>query len=142
MTKNRISWKRIKKTFNTPMKRKKSRSKIEQNAVLQNQSELSTMDNDWESILEDIVSGERSISNNDFSEKYQSLDEQMGFGYVSRDRIEAKVVLQGPNPFMDNQSGDLNSSLFNYEPYSQIFNINGIKETPTFLILRCYLYLH
>ena len=81
-----------------------------------------------------------SLDNNDIigTDKIQALDKEMGFGYISDEKIEAKVVLQGSNPFMDNMRGDLNPDVLNYEPFSQIYNVTGIRKGSNFLILRSY----
>lgn len=120
------------------MKRTSKKSQLKAESTLQNREEVSIMDSDWRSILEGLINDERS--NNDIigTDKIQALDKEMGFGYISDEKIEAKVVLQGSNPFMDNMRGDLNPDVVNYEPYSQIYNVTGIRKGSNFLILRSY----
>merc|ERR1719219_2490196 len=54
--------------------------------------------------------------------------------------ISAKVVLQGKNPFMDNNRGLLSPEFGEYLPYSQIYNVNsGRRSEKAFFIVRHYL---
>ena len=79
------------------MKRTSKKSQLKAESTLQNRKEVSIMDSDWRSILEGLINDERS--NTDFigTDKIQALDKEMGFGYISDEKIEAKVVLQGSN---------------------------------------------
>ena len=118
------------------MKRKSKKYQIKPESTLQNEKERFIMDGDWDSIIEGVLNDERSKIDILGKDKIQGMDKEMGFGYISDEKIEAKVVLQGPNPFMDNQSGDLNPYLDNYQPYSQIYNVRGHQMSNNLLILR------
>ena len=48
-----------------------------------------------------------------------------------------RVVLQGPNPFLDNHYGTTNPKLGDYSPYSQIYNVRrNSKEGISYVFLR------
>ena len=99
---------------------------------------------DWKTLLAEISSkGEipdSFLDKENFPKSFKSMDKEMGFGLLSSDKenVEAKVVLQGKNPFMDNTSGVLSPAFGDYLPYSQIYNVNsGRTKNQTYLILRC-----
>ena len=88
----------------------------------------------WERALDDLIDREKIADQDGW---IWSLDKDLGFGYLSSEDIEAKVVLQGSNPFMDNHVGSLNPSLGNFVPYSQVYNVNSrTNNESSFLILR------
>ena len=138
MTKNKsnaISWRHFKRSLKDSFKfkKRKVKARTERDSLLQNQVEMQTGIN-WERALDDLIDREKIADQDGW---IWSLDKDLGFGYLSSEDIEAKVVLQGSNPFMDNHVGSLNPSLGNFVPYSQVYNVNSrTNNESSFLILR------
>merc|ERR1719228_254864 len=59
------------------------------------------------------------------------------------DKFRSRVVLQGRNPYIDNQKGSLSPVLGSYLPYSQVFHLSrgdgAGDDGDTYCILRHYL---
>ena len=99
---------------------------------------------DWKTLLAEISSkGEipdSFIDRESFPRCSKSLDKEMGFGQISseKENVEAKIVLQGKNPFMDNNYGVLSPAFGDFLPYSQIYNVNSERtNNQTYFIVRC-----
>ena len=142
-----ISWKKLTKTLKSPFKPSK-KDKVKPRApnglILQTEDKSDKMIKDWKTLLAEISSkGEipdSFLDKENFPKSFKSMDKEMGFGLLSSDKenVEAKVVLQGKNPFMDNTSGVLSPAFGDYLPYSQIYNVNsGRTKNQTYFIVRC-----
>jgi len=73
----------------------------------------------------------------------KDLDKEMGFGVVSSSTtVDCRVVLQAPNPFVDNYLNILNPGLGCNIPYSQIYDVRRkSNDGSSFLFLRHYLHV-
>ena len=139
-----ISWKKLTKTLKSPFKPSK-KDKVKPRApnglILQTEDKSDKMIKDWKTLLAEISSkGEipdSFLDKENFPKSFKSMDKEMGFGLLSSDKenVEAKVVLQGKNPFMDNTSGVLSPA---FGDYSQIYNVNSQRtNNQTYFIVRC-----
>ena len=95
---------------------------------------------DWTRVLDSLrkEDGEK-FDFNSIKMATAGMDRAMGFGFLTDTKTEedAKVVLQGPNPFLDNFYGLINPELGDYLPYSQIYNVkNTTTDGNSFLFLR------
>ena len=143
-SRNKISWKKFARHLKSPFKLKSDKSKKSHNkdVILQKKVEEKMQSTvDWTKVLD-------SLRNKD-GEKFDfdsidmataGMDREMGFGYLSDSKAtkgDARVVLQGPNPFLDNYYGLINPDLGDYLPYSQIYNVkNNTLDGSSFLFLR------
>ena len=66
---------------------------------------------EWDNVLQSIKRKGVLVDENVWNEKFHAVvnkafDQDMGFGYISDNgyKPKAKVILQGKNPFMDNQT--------------------------------------
>ena len=95
---------------------------------------------EWQKMVDSIREKDDNFevtSNFKFASK--AIDKDMGFGFISESEnpVDARVVLQGPNPFLDNQYGRTNPKLGEYSPYSQIYNVKRkSKEGISYVFLR------
>ena len=142
-----ISWKKITKSLKSPFKpskKDKVKPKTSNGLILQTEDKSDKMIKDWKALLAEISSkGEipdSFLDKDNFPKSFKSLDKEMGFGQISSDKetVEAKVVLQGKNPFMDNNFGVLSPAFGDFLPYSQIYNVNSERtNNQTYFIVRC-----
>ena len=142
-----MSWKKITKTLKSPFKpskKDKVKPKPSNGLILQTEDKSDKMIQDWKTLLAEISSkGEipdSFIDKETFPNSFKALDKEMGFGQISSDKekVEGKVVLQGKNPFMDNNHGVLSPAFGDFLPYSQIYNVNAGRSTnQTYFIVRC-----
>ena len=100
---------------------------------------------DWSKVLDTLRNkdGEK-LDFNSINMATAGMDREMGFGFITdtKGQEDARVVLQGPNPFLDNFYGLTNPDLGEYLPYSQIYNVkNTSKDGNSFLFLRHYFHL-
>ena len=95
---------------------------------------------EWQKMVDSIREKDDNFevtSNFKFASK--GIDKDMGFGFISESEnpVDARVVLQGPNPFLDNHYGRTNPKLGEYSPYSQIYNVKRkSKEGISYVFLR------
>ena len=148
-SRNKISWKKLTKHLKSPFKIKRDKSKKLHNKdlILQKKVEekMSTAI-DWTRILDSLrkEDGEK-FDFNSINMATAGLDRAMGFGFLTDTKAQedAKVVLQGPNPFIDNFYGLINPELGDYLPYSQIYNVkNTTTDGNSFLFLRYLIILN
>ena len=147
-SRNKISWKKFTRHLKSPFKIKSGKSKKLPNkdVILQKKVEekmSSTID--WTKVLDTLKNkdGEK-LDFNSINMATAGMDREMGFGFITdtKGQEDARVVLQGPNPFLDNFYGLTNPDLGEYLPYSQIYNVkNTSKDGNSFLFLRHYFHL-
>ena len=127
----RSMWKSLSKRLKVSFKTKsgKTKRKKSDDNKLQRQDKSVIMSTDQ---LQNLVtmmkkSQEVDVSGLDFKIGSKHLDTDMGFGYISDNcgGVNCRVVLQGPNPFIDNYYGTINPELGDNVPYSQIYNVNN-----------------
>ena len=141
-----ISWKHISKRIKSPFKpskRDRLKSKATHELILQKEEKHQKMIGDWKALLSEVTAKgdipESFIDKENFPQALKSLDKEMGFGHISTDpdEIQAKIVLQGKNPFVDNNNGVLSPGLGEFLPYSQIYNVNSKRANDkTYYIVR------
>ena len=141
-----ISWKHISKRIKSPFKpskRDRLKSKATHELILQKEEKHQKMIGDWKALLSEVTAKgdipESFIDKENFPQALKSLDKEMGFGHISTDpdEIQAKIVLQGKNPFVDNNNGVLSPGLGEFLPYSQIYNVNSKRaNNKTYYIVR------
>ena len=144
MTKtSKIKWKKITRRLKSPFKiiSGKTRQKSSKELILQKHiEEKMSTSIEWQKMVDSIRDKEENFevtSNFTFSSK--GIDKEMGFGFISESEnpVDARVVLQGPNPFLDNHYGATNPKLGDYSPYSQIYNVRRkSKEGISYVFLR------
>ena len=140
---NKISWKKFTRQLKSPFKIKRDKSKKLHNkdVILQKKVEekMSSVI-DWTRVLDTLrhKNGEQ-LDFNSINMATAGMDREMGFGFLTDSKVQedARVVLQGPNPFLDNFYGLINPELGEYLPYSQIYNVkNTTTDGNSFLLLR------
>lgn len=144
-----ISWKQLSKRIKSPFKpskRDRLKSKATHELILQKEEKHQKMIGDWKALLSEVTAKgdipESFIDKENFPQALKSLDKEMGFGHISSDpdEVQAKIVLQGKNPFVDNNNGVLSPGLGKFLPYSQIYNVNSKRKSDkTYFIVRHYL---
>jgi len=100
---------------------------------------------EWTKVLDTLRNkdGEK-LDLNSIDMATAGMDREMGFGFITdtKGQEDARVVLQGPNPFLDNFYGLTNPDLGEHLPYSQIYNVkNNTTDGNSFLFLRHYFHL-
>ena len=143
---NNISWKKLTKRLKSPFKpskKDKLKAKAPNELILQKEEKAFKMIVDWKALLAEIADKgdipQTFIDREHFPRAQKSLDKEMGFGYISSDLedVQAKIVLQGKNPFMDNNIGLMSPALGEFLPYSQIYNVNSQRSSDnTYFIVR------
>ena len=142
--KHKISWKKFTRQLKSPFKIKRDKSKKLHNkdVILQKKVEekMSSVI-DWTRVLDTLRNKEgEQLDFNSINMATAGMDRQMGFGFLSDSKVQedARVVLQGPNPFLDNFYGLINPELGEYLPYSQIYNVKNTSTdgNNSFLLLR------
>ena len=95
---------------------------------------------DWTKVLDTLRNKDgEQLDFNSINMATAGMDREMGFGFLTDSKVQedARVVLQGPNPFLDNFYGLINPELGEYLPYSQIYNVkNTTTDGNSFLLLR------
>ena len=142
----KISWKQISKRLKSPFKpssKDRLKHKPSNGLILQKEEKSAKMIGDWKALLAEITAKgdipDTFIDKENFPNALKSLDTDLGFGHISSDmeNVEARVVLQGKNPFMDNNQGLLSPGFGEFLPYSQIYNVNTKRSSEkTFFIVR------
>ena len=119
------------------------KSKATHELILQKEEKHQKMIGDWKALLSEVTAKgdipESFIDKENFPQALKSLDKEMGFGHISsdQDEVQAKIVLQGKNPFVDNNNGVLSPGLGKFLPYSQIYNVNSKRKSDkTYFIVR------
>jgi len=99
---------------------------------------------EWQRMVDSIRDKEEKFEvSSNFTFASKGIDKEMGFGFISESEnpVDGRVVLQGPNPFLDNHYGTTNPKLGDYSPYSQIYNVRrNSKEGISYVFLRHYLH--
>ena len=140
-SKSKIPWKKLTRRLKSPFKIRsdKSVSLHKKDVILQKKvEEKMTSTVDWTKVLDTLRNkDDEPFDFNSINLALTGMDREMGFGFVSDETQEARVVLQGPNPFLDNSYGKINPQLGEYIPYSQIYDVkNKSTDGNSFLFLR------
>jgi len=99
---------------------------------------------DWQPVVDALRNKDEAITLPvGESAVVKELDKEMGFGVVSSSTpVDCRVVLQAPNPFIDNYLNILNPGLGCNIPYSQIYDVKRkSNDGSSFLFLRHYLHV-
>ena len=145
MTKtSKIKWKKITRRLKSPFKiisgkakQKSSKELILQKPIIEEKMSTSI---EWQRMVDSIRDKEEKFEvSSNFTFASKGIDKEMGFGFISESEnpVDGRVVLQGPNPFLDNHYGTTNPKLGDYSPYSQIYNVRrNSKEGISYVFLR------
>ena len=100
---------------------------------------------EWTKVLDTLRNKDgEQLDLNSIDMATAGMDREMGFGFLTdtKGQEDARVVLQGPNPFLDNFYGLTNPDLGEHLPYSQIYNVkNTTTDGNSFLFLRHHFHL-
>ena len=106
---------------------------------MQKQPEEKMTPINWQHVLDGLRDKDETLDLSAMKMASVGMDKEMGFGFItdSESAEDARVVLQGPNPFLDNQYGLMNPGLGQHVPYSQIYDVkNNNKQGNSYLFLR------
>ena len=147
-SRNKISWKKFTRHLKSPFKIKSVQSKKLHNkdVILQKKvEEKMSSAIEWTKVLDTLRNKDgEQLDLNSIDMATAGMDREMGFGFLTdtKGQEDARVVLQGPNPFLDNFYGLTNPDLGEHLPYSQIYNVkNTTTDGNSFLFLRHHFHL-
>ena len=135
------AWKKISRGLKSPFKIKngKPKHRSQKDLILQKQPEEKMTPINWQHVLDGLRDKDKTLDLSAMKMASVGMDKEMGFGFItdSESAEDARVVLQGPNPFLDNQYGLMNPGLGQHVPYSQIYDVkNNNKQGNSYLFLR------